>query len=378
MAYQIKPGDTLTAIARANNASLDDILRANPTIKDANRIFAGGYLELPSASAPAANTGAGSAGTGTGNGLGTDYSKVASNAGATGVGVKDFAELLGATPEEQQLHRDNLAKELGYDGYGSLTKELFTKPSQSTQQFYEQAYNAAGLDQKLAEITAKKQKLNEALGTVNDNPWYDEAYRRGEAARLQNMANADIKSLEEEYNLRHGRVKDLVSTHATDLGSEEKLREARFNYLENALKERLSNVGSERAKTYFNDYATGKQSVEKPKTVSVGPNSTLYEWDSTNQTFVPALQRNTPAPGTPGTPPTPTRKSVPPKPVPPKSTNNKVVTAFNKALGNRNVIDKAGSREQFIRQLQAQFPEIHSEDIARKVYETYPDHFDGQ
>jgi hypothetical protein len=62
----------------------------------------------------------------------------------------------------------------------------------------------------------------------------------------------------------------------------------------------------------------------------------------------------------------------------PKSTTDtqvKTVTSFNSALVDRAKLDNAGNREQFIRQLTAQFPSIEPGDIARKVYETYPDNY---
>jgi len=48
-AYQIKPGDTLSAIAKKNGVSVADIMAANPAIKDPNKIRAGAALTLPSA-----------------------------------------------------------------------------------------------------------------------------------------------------------------------------------------------------------------------------------------------------------------------------------------------------------------------------------------
>lgn len=52
MAYQIKSGDTLGAIAAANKTTVADILKANPNISDPNKISAGASLNLPGAAAP--------------------------------------------------------------------------------------------------------------------------------------------------------------------------------------------------------------------------------------------------------------------------------------------------------------------------------------
>jgi LysM repeat protein len=48
-AYKIKRGDNLTKIAKAHGTTVDAIMKANPNIKDANRIAAGGALNIPGA-----------------------------------------------------------------------------------------------------------------------------------------------------------------------------------------------------------------------------------------------------------------------------------------------------------------------------------------
>jgi len=50
--YTIKPGDNLTKIAKANNTTVDAIMKANPQITDPNKIMAGGKLSLPQGVAP--------------------------------------------------------------------------------------------------------------------------------------------------------------------------------------------------------------------------------------------------------------------------------------------------------------------------------------
>jgi murein DD-endopeptidase MepM/ murein hydrolase activator NlpD len=49
MAYTIKSGDTLSAIAAANKTTVSDIMKANPSITDPNKIYAGASLNLPTA-----------------------------------------------------------------------------------------------------------------------------------------------------------------------------------------------------------------------------------------------------------------------------------------------------------------------------------------
>lgn len=47
MTYTIKPGDTLSKIARLNGCSTDQLLKANPQISDPNKIRVGDVLTLP-------------------------------------------------------------------------------------------------------------------------------------------------------------------------------------------------------------------------------------------------------------------------------------------------------------------------------------------
>ena len=48
--YQVKPGDNLSSIAKRNNVSVAELMAANPSIKDPNKIQAGSSLTIPSAS----------------------------------------------------------------------------------------------------------------------------------------------------------------------------------------------------------------------------------------------------------------------------------------------------------------------------------------
>jgi murein DD-endopeptidase MepM/ murein hydrolase activator NlpD len=47
MTYTVKPGDTLSKIARLNGCSTDQLLQANPQISDPNKIKVGDVLTLP-------------------------------------------------------------------------------------------------------------------------------------------------------------------------------------------------------------------------------------------------------------------------------------------------------------------------------------------
>ncbi len=59
-----------------------------------------------------------------------------------------------------------------------------------------------------------------------------------------------------------------------------------------------------------------------------------------------------------------------------KNTEKDVVKDFNKSVATGLKVGDEKSREQFIRELRSQYPDIDGNDIARKVYETYPDGWD--
>lgn len=292
-----------------------------------------------------------------------NYGETARTAGAAGLSLNDTAALFGATPEEQKAQKDQLAKQFGFADSDAFYADVFQKPSKTTEQFYREAYSAAGLDGILSKVEEKKAALNKAMGVVNDNPWYDEAFRRGEASRLQQMADADIANFMEMYDLSHAQVKELVARHSDDIGYDEKTKTARFNYLESAAKEAALNLSTSRARETLSSYVEGKQSASKPQTITVG--DSVYAWNPNTNTFELSLTK--PKTYAPSTAKAKTTSG---------SSADKTVAAFRTALASRTSLNRAGTREQFIRELQAKFKDIEPADIARAVYETYPDNYD--
>src|SRR5690606_36955448 len=47
MEYVVKPGDSLSLIARANGTTIATLMRLNPDIDNANKIYPGQLLRLP-------------------------------------------------------------------------------------------------------------------------------------------------------------------------------------------------------------------------------------------------------------------------------------------------------------------------------------------
>ena len=97
---------------------------------------------------------------------GANYASIAKDAGAAGISLSDLQGLFGPTPEEQKAARDAVARQFGYDTEDAFIADAFQKPSQTTEQFYQSAYEAAGLPTILSGITTKKDALNRAIGVV--------------------------------------------------------------------------------------------------------------------------------------------------------------------------------------------------------------------
>jgi LysM repeat protein len=342
--YQIAPGDTLSGISAAKGIPMNDILAANPHITNPDLIYAGSTLNLPRAAAPNAGpavTVPPGTGAPTPNPAPVPTAAPASNTPA-------------AAPDPDQLARESAAKDLGYPTFDSFLQDVTTKPSKSTEQMYNDAYAAAGLPDILSKISSKKDALNSALGTVNDNPWYDEAFRRGEAARLQNLAGTDIKNLQSEYSLRLANVHDLVAREAADMAANDKVNAAKLNYLHQAVQE--SQASQKTAAS------AAKADATPPKTISSPTTSNVYQYNPTTKQF-DLVQKGVPRTSSKGGGGS--------------SSAQKLLDKFNSDLAKIN--PKTDTRESLLTRLVAKYgSQIDPNDISRKVYETYPNGWESR
>jgi hypothetical protein len=87
---------------------------------------------------------------------------------------------------------------------------------------YDKLYQDLGIDAlksdvaaKQAEITARRERLAEAQGTINENPWYAEATRTGKLRRLEEQAQADIENIAREQALLQAQVDEANQQLAT-------------------------------------------------------------------------------------------------------------------------------------------------------------------
>src|ERR1700754_1808923 len=95
----------------------------------------------------------------------TSNKSIIKGAASAGIGVGDLSSLLPS--DDPQKIKDELAKQYGYDSFDAFTADVFQKPSKTTEQLYQDAYNAAGLPDVLNKLTTSKNNLNTATGNIN-------------------------------------------------------------------------------------------------------------------------------------------------------------------------------------------------------------------
>jgi LysM repeat protein len=147
MAYTIKKGDTLSAIAAANKTTVKKIMDANPSITNPNVIRAGATIQIPGSTVktPPATSGAS---TGVVSGTSTSYSPGSTSVVNTGVSSTGATQMDKFSPEQLAakfgvaaavINADKslqaaLNKILGLDGSGTMITdpELQTQIIQNT------------------------------------------------------------------------------------------------------------------------------------------------------------------------------------------------------------------------------------------------------
>lgn len=229
----------------------------------------------------------------------TDPNQALARAAAqAGLSVDDYLKLTSGqyavTPEE----RAKINQDLGIPG---LESTLFTPPSKTTQQIYQDAFNQAGLADlkvKIAEldgrVAAIRQKYTDKQGTINENPFLSEASRTGRMKILNDQGNAEIGNLLSEqqqyvdlYNSGINEVNNLVTRVTSDFNSTQTFNAQKLQYLQTKAEEQLQDLQakkSSQAYTYLPDYLQAKAKAQKPDTI--GSDSTGYfKWNPDTGAF---------------------------------------------------------------------------------------------
>jgi hypothetical protein len=229
--------------------------------------------------------------------------QLAQAAAQAGLSVDDYLKLISnqyaVTPEEKAQINQEL-------GITDLENQVFTPPSKTTEQMYQDAFNQAGLgdikkrfEDVQKQINEKKQQLNERLNTINENPWKSEATRIGAINREKEFFEGAIANLEAEanqyaelYNQGLTEVGNLISRVTADFDSNRNMNLQKLQYLQSKAEERLQTLASQKASKvyqYLPDYLNAKIKATKPDTIG-SKEAGFYAWDTSTGTFVQIIK----------------------------------------------------------------------------------------
>lgn len=219
-------------------------------------------------------------------------------AAQAGLSVDDFLKLTSGQYAVTTEEKAKINQDLGIPG---LESTLFTPPSKTTQQIYQDAFNQAGLSDlkaKIADldtrIAAIKQKYTDKQGTINENPFLSEASRTGRLKTLTDQGNAEVGNLIDEqrsytdlYNSGINEVNNLVTRTSNDFNNDRTFNGQKLLYLQNKAEQQISDLQtskSSKAYTYLPDYLTAKAKAAKPDTIG-SAESGYFRWNPDTGTF---------------------------------------------------------------------------------------------
>ncbi len=127
--YTIERGDTLSGIARANNTTVSDLMKANPSIKDANKIYAGNTLSIPGKTSYSSPSSSGSYGTSYGTSTGVSYTGASGSKSSGRSGYSSgYGGDVGAIPTVTSYGGYTPTQTSGYKTVTNYTYDKFGNP----------------------------------------------------------------------------------------------------------------------------------------------------------------------------------------------------------------------------------------------------------
>ncbi|HEY1757959.1 MAG TPA: hypothetical protein VGG72_21495 [Bryobacteraceae bacterium] len=133
---------------------------------------------------------------------------------------------------------------------------------------------------------SRQNDLATAQNQIDDNPWLDESDRVGRAKTVTDLANADIKNLQDNYSTKLKSVEDLVTRESDDNNATTASNKAKLATLEAQAKQATAD-----------QTAAAKTAATPPKTIK-GASGATYKWNPTTQTFDQILPGKAAAPST--------------------------------------------------------------------------------
>jgi hypothetical protein len=198
--YTIKSGDTLSAIAKAKGTTVSELMKANPSITNANLIYAGKSLTLPNAPITQGNV--------------PDYSKVNSMAEANNAinANQEFdaaAAKVDETPPVKKTTEEIMAE------ITTAIKPTTTKPAAidltTTLLGYRSEYGVTALETQLDQLRAQEQDLLAQKETRT-------AAERGKPVAM-NVIEGRVSEIERQENERIGVVQRSIANATNQLNT---------------------------------------------------------------------------------------------------------------------------------------------------------------
>lgn len=306
--YSVKAGDSLGKIASQNGMSLAQLLELNPQYKaNPNLVQVGASLNLAGTSNPVTTQQPTTVPTGTTVPTQTpeqkaviDSQNLAEKAGKAGMTIDQYNSYLQTQNTVSQAESDAIAKELGIP---TVEGELFKKPSQTSQQFYQSAYDTSGLSDVKAKIQAlnddiakERSLLTDAIGKVDENPFLTETSRVGRGKRILDQAEqkinnklAQAKQYQDLYDTGINEINNMVTRNQNDFTTDQTINTAKLNYLQKKAEQQVSLLKDSKTKTStasnLPSYLKGAEGTKTP-TVIGNSESGFFKYDSTTGKFV--------------------------------------------------------------------------------------------
>jgi hypothetical protein len=225
---------------------------------------------------------------------------IASGAGMAGMSATDFLSLLGSETATNTSTNQQIQNNLGIP---QTAVPAFGAPQTTTVNFYNQAYNSAGLadlKQKIADYNDQIAQTNQdyinAVSKENENPFLSEAARTGRVQNLYNTAQETIANLTNEqanyqnlYAQGVNEVNNAVTRYTNDFTENQSINQQKLNYLLGQAEKQegfAQNTATQQLiqryyPQYINAYAQ-TQAAEKPFGT---PQTGLFTYNPTTKSY---------------------------------------------------------------------------------------------
>jgi hypothetical protein len=230
---------------------------------------------------------------------GNQNQSIAAGAGSAGLSFTDLQNIAQANAALSPEEIGNIRSSLGIP---ATTQAAFAPLSEGTVQFYQDAYNQAGLGDLKSKIMDLASQINtansqytDAQGQITENPFLSEASRTQRAQQLYSTNQSRITNLVNEQNQMKDlytqgltEVNGLVTKYTNDFQTNRDQAVAKLNYL-TSYAEKLAtstqNVKAQQVYRYMPDYLQAYGQTAASKTTIGSPSTGYFKYNPDTQTF---------------------------------------------------------------------------------------------